>query len=416
MLRQFNKIIQKHSRNMTSITSNFIGAVDLANGRTLLDEHKLQEACAATPVASSAEVEMYKNAICTHSGSFHCDEALAIGLLKLMPRWKDSPVIRTRKSDIIDACKIVVDVGGTHDHSKSRYDHHQREFNAEFEDITLGKETGFKTKLSSAGLVYKYYGKEILNEVRLACGAPEEDAALADKIWKKIYQSFIEHVDGIDNGIEAFEGGVKNYNVSSTLSGRVGSLNPSWNEPSSDDVRNQLFQKAMLLTQKEFLQKVTSLYTSWFPARSIVEKALSKDEMSSEQKSSKRQKTDGTESETVVWSTDEQIFVLDQYCPWIEHLFDLEQEKKMVGRFKYCLFPDSHGGARIRAVPAAPGSFASRKALPTPWRALRDEELSTLTGIEGCVFVHNSGFIGGNKSFDGAMLMARAAVEFEEKE
>ena len=129
---------------------------------------------------------LLQNAICTHSGSFHCDEALAIGLLKLMPEWKDAPIVRTRKTEIHDACKIVVDVGSTHDHSKMRYDHHQREFNAEFEDITLGEGTGFQTKLSSAGLVYKYYGKTILNEIRMACGAPEEDAALADKIWIRL--------------------------------------------------------------------------------------------------------------------------------------------------------------------------------------------------------------------------------------
>jgi uncharacterized UPF0160 family protein len=399
---------------MTSLAiTNPVGAVDLALGRALISsESKLQEACAATSVVSSADALVYNNAICTHSGSFHCDEALAIGLLKLMPEWKDAPVVRTRKSEIIDACKIVVDVGGLHDHSKSRYDHHQREFNSEFEDITLGQETDFKTKLSSAGLVYKYYGKRILNEIRMACGAPEEDAALSDKIWKKIYAGFVEHVDGIDNGIEAFESGSPNYNVSTTLSSRVGQLNPSWNEASEDTVRNQLFQQAMMLTQKEFVHRVTSLYTSWFPARSIVERAITKEEENTEQKSSKRQKTEDGED---VWTIDAQILVLDQYCPWIEHLFDLEKENNMVGRYKYCLFPDNNGGARVRAVPAAPGSFASRKALPTPWRALRDEELSTLIGIDGCVFVHNSGFIGGNKTFDGAMAMARSAIEFEDE-
>ena len=187
------------NRSMSSFTSP-AGAVDFAPGRALhTTESKLQESCAAANVMSSADPSIYKSAICTHSGSFHCDEALAIGLLKLMPVWKDAPIIRTRKTDIHDACQIVVDVGGDHDHSKQRYDHHQKEFNAETQDITLGEATGFKTKLSSAGLVYKYYGKTILNEIRIACGAPEEDAALSDKIWKKVYAGFIEHVDGIDN-------------------------------------------------------------------------------------------------------------------------------------------------------------------------------------------------------------------------
>lgn len=46
---------------------------------------------------------------------------------------------------------------------------------------------------------------------------------------------------------------------------------------------------------------------------------------------------------------------------------------------------------------------------------MRDEELSTLIGIEGCVFVHNSGFIGGNKTQEGALEMARAAIRFEDE-
>ena len=302
--------------------------IDLAPGRALLPtESQLQHACANSAVMSSASPEIYQNAICTHSGSFHCDEALAIGLLKLMPEWKDAPIVRTRKTEIHDACKIVVDVGSTHDHSKMRYDHHQREFNAEFEDITLGEGTGFQTKLSSAGLVYKYYGKTILNEIRMACGAPEEDAALADKIWKKVYAGFIEHVDGIDNGIEAFGGTdcTSNYKVSTTLSSRVGGLNPGWNEPSTDEVRNALFKQAMMLTQKEFLAKVTGLYTSWLPARAIVANALTAsdvDSTSDEQKDAKRAKTED--------DVDAQILVLTEYCPWIDHLFDLEEENNMV--------------------------------------------------------------------------------------
>ena len=192
----------------------------------------------------------------------------------------------------------------------------------------------------------------------------------------------------------------------------MGSLNPGWNETSTDEVRNALFKEAMMLTQKEFLSKVTGLYTSWLPARSIVEAALTPTE-TEEQKSAKRQKTQ--EGEDDVEDVDDQILILKEYCPWIDHMFELEEEQNMVGRFKYCLFPDSSGGARIRAVPAAPGSFANRKPLPAPWRALRDDELSQLTGIEGCVFVHNSGFIGGNKTFEGALAMARAAIRFEEK-
>lgn len=49
--------------------------------------------------------------------------------------------------------------------------------------------------------------------------------------------------------------------------------------------------------------------------------------------------------------------------------------------------------------------------LPEEWRGMRDEELSTLSGIKDCVFVHSSGFIGGNKTREGTLAMARYALK-----
>ena len=57
------------------------------------------------------------------------------------------------------------------------------------------------------------------------------------------------------------------------------------------------------------------------------------------------------------------------------------------------------------------GTFKNRKSLPEPWRGIRDEELSKLSDIEGCVFVHASGFIGGNRTKKGVMEMAVKALE-----
>lgn len=58
-------------------------------------------------------------------------------------------VRRSRDPKILDSCDIVVDVGGVYDEGLQRFDHHQREFNGVFGH-------GFATKLSSAGLVYKF--------------------------------------------------------------------------------------------------------------------------------------------------------------------------------------------------------------------------------------------------------------------
>lgn len=59
----------------------------------------------------------------------------------------------------------------------------------------------------------------------------------------------------------------------------------------------------------------------------------------------------------------------------------------------------------------SPDRFESRKALPLQWRGLRDDVLSKDAGIPGCVFVHMSGFIGGNQTFEGALAMAKAALK-----
>ena len=85
-----------------------------------------------------------------------------------------------------------------------------------------------------------------------------------------------------------------------------------------------------------------------------------------------------------------------------EHLFQLEAEQGIAGDGLplYIVYPDeASANWRIQAVPVSPDSFVSRKALPEEWRGLRDDNLSKLTGIDGCIFVHASGFIGGKLSY-----------------
>lgn len=57
-------------------------------------------------------------------------------------------------------------------------------------------------------------------------------------------------------------------------------------------------------------------------------------------------------------------------------------------------------------LPAGP-----RLSLPEEWRGVRDEALSELSGIKGCIFVHAGGFIGGNKTQEGALEMTRRTLQ-----
>ena len=74
--------------------------------------------CLTIRSLSSSSVNM--KTIGTHSGTFHCDEVLACGMLKLLPEYKDAEIVRSRDPKVLEPCDIVVDVGGVFDHEKKR--------------------------------------------------------------------------------------------------------------------------------------------------------------------------------------------------------------------------------------------------------------------------------------------------------
>ena len=314
----------------------------------------------------------------THSGSFHCDEALGCALLQLHPEWKGSTIVRSRDPAELDQCDIVIDVGAVYDHDARRYDHHQRSF-----DGVLGR--GFNTKLSACGLVFKHYGQEVI-----AALCPD-NLKQVDLFYDKLYKGFIEHIDAIDNGVAVSDGELK-YSVSTTLSSRVATLNPAWNKPSSAENSNDRFRFAVLTTGREFLAKLESISSSWWPARAIVAQGVAS-------------RKDVHPSGKVV--------LLDHYCPWGGHIHEIEQEVGVEEPIEYVLFQDSAGSWRIQCVPVEPGSFKSRNPLPEPWRGIRNEALSELTAVPKCIFVHAGGFIGGTETREGVLELARKALAFD---
>lgn len=90
-------------------------------------------------------------------------------------------------------------------------------------------------------------------------------------------------------------------------------------------------------------------------------------------------------------------------CPWKSHLHQLEVELGVTVPIKYMIYVDSAKRWRVQCVNVEPGSFESRKPMPAAWRGIRDDELTEVTQIPGCVFVHMSGFIGENVLTRGKM-------------
>eukprot|EP00775_Hariotina_reticulata_P003641 gene3641-3902_t len=317
----------------------------------------------------------------THSGTFHCDEALGCFMLKQTEQFADCDVVRSRDSAVLGSCDVVIDVGGVYEPDNNRYDHHQRGFTEVFGH-------GFNTKLSSAGMVYKHFGKEILADtLKLPLDHPD-----VTTVYLQVYKNFIEAVDAIDNGVNQFDcDSPPRYVNNTTLGARVARLNPQWNQSYTDETLDAGFAKAMALAGHEFLEAVQYVSQVWLPAKQVVAAALA--------------------SRLTVDPSGQIIVLAGGGAPWKEHLFDLEAEMAITTPILYVLYEDEREKKwRIQCVPPGPGSFDQRKGLPAAWRGLRDEALSEAACVPGCVFVHASGFIGGNATYEGVLEMARKSV------
>lgn len=307
-------------------------------------------------------------------------------MLKQLPEYHNSEIIRTRDPELLNKCDIVVDVGAVYDPDTKRFDHHQRSFTHTFSSLNPQKK--WNIRLSSAGLVYVHFGKQVLGELVKKITQKDEktDDKLIDVLYDKMYENFVLEIDAIDNGVEIAQ--TKAYNINTNLSSRVGHLNPDWNEPDKDE--NAQFKLALNLVGNEFTDKLRYYVNSWYPARDIVVKAIQN-----------RFNIHASGS----------ILVIEPFAPWKSHLFDLEKELNLNNQeLKYVMYQDKDKSWRIQCIPLEENSFKNRLSLPSEWCGLRDAELSKLVQIEDCIFVHASGFIGGNKTYEGALKMLQYAL------
>lgn len=120
----------------------------------------------------------------THNGVFHADEALAIAMLQRV--FPVTEIIRTRDVSVLKTLDLLCDVGAEFDASRLRFDHHQRGFQTYFGDRR-------NTVLSSAGLIYSFYGQKAIESVlkeRNAARTISEDEM--QRLYNTVYVRFIE--------------------------------------------------------------------------------------------------------------------------------------------------------------------------------------------------------------------------------
>lgn len=293
--------------------------------------------------------------VVTHGGIFHSDDVLATVILEKI--FGEIIVLRTRnffKEDIPENA-FVYDVG------LGEYDHHQKGGNGH-------RENGIP--FSSVGLIWRDFGHEFL-----------KNTSNPDLIWHLIDRDLIQGVDAVDNGkMPRAESPVQVMSICQAIS----AFNPNWDDKafSADEAFLEACQFA-----KSIFNNNLSQAESKARAKEIVEDAISK--------------------------TEGEILILNQFVPWQETVFSSSKEKAR--EILIVIYPSDREGYNWQLVPVELGRFENKISVPNNWNGLYGPELQKETGLRTPIFCHPKGFIGGAKTLEDTISMAKLAIEASKK-
>lgn len=209
----------------------------------------------------------------THNGKIHADETVAIALLINYYNKKnyEVTVLRSRDPAYFYDSDILVDVGGIYDPDNFRFDHHQSDFHEKWTENS-------ETHLSSAGLIWRHYGKEIV-EMYLDANSNEFDCdenyndEIITEIVNLIYEKLFLEIDANDNGILLQSSSINIPDI-------INSMNCE--DTSNDEIQKENFNKAIELVNtildikfKEIIKSYFNFPTDLEKVRSIVDMQVS---------------------------------------------------------------------------------------------------------------------------------------------
>jgi uncharacterized UPF0160 family protein len=289
--------------------------------------------------------------IATHHGKFHADDVCAVSALALLI---DGPieVIRTRDTELLAKADFVVDVGGVFDEKKNCFDHHQEEGAGE-------RENGIP--YAAFGLVWKTYGEKL-------CGSLE--------VAKIIDKDMVSYIDATDNGFGVFFTKFENINVYG-FDSLVNAFVSTWKEEDRDlDVA---FAELVRFT-KALLAREIMRVRAKVEAKDFVEKAYENAE-------------------------DKRIIVLDGQYPACDFL---SRHPEPLYFIRPRIIDNKWS---LETVRDDSRSFVNRKDLPKAWSAKKDAEFAEISGVPDAVFCHKNLFLAVANSKDGAIALAKKAIE-----
>ena len=295
----------------------------------------------------------------THTAPHHADEVFATAMLSIL-----FPVelYRTRDQAIIESTNaIVYDVGGEFNPEKKLFDHHQKSFSEiRSDEITY----------SSAGLIWREYGAEIVKKLGKSKRVDDEMAA---EIVSRVDNVLIRGIDARDNGQ-----GEKGDSMS--ISSVISTFNALWDE---DEDYDECFVKACemagLILEREIKVAISSAY-----GRKLIADQIK--------------------------TADGAVLVMDKFIGgWLEEVVTSDDPKAT--NLLYAIFPAVSGDWNIQAIPPTiEDMMAQRKPFSEGWRGLRDEELARVSGVETAIFCHTAGFFAVAKTKEDAISLAEKAV------
>ena len=251
-----------------------------------------------------------------------------------------------------------------------------------------------------------------------------DDQGDLEALHEHIYKTFVEALDAVDNGVNQVPLDTPlAYARPFSIIDHVSILNNTLPETKQSVAKQEFncfeflednFVEALKVADEALSLVIRNQLAHWLPSRHAVKNALQ-----------------DQQSNLALFLKDaphldaffKHLLILPkQGIHWKEHVAECEPEP---GQLLFVIYlEEANGTWRVQAVPLGPASFANRLSLHETWRGLRDFDLdaaiketlkqntrfSHLTCEEGAVFVHKSGFIGGHKSCQGAVMMAALTI------
>jgi len=310
----------------------------------------------------------------THDGKFHADEVGAVALLSSYFNNKDIKIhiLRSRNIDSFETSDILVDVGGIYNPETHRYDHHQEDCNETFIDTS-------QTPLSSVGMIWKHFGKEILemfinslDYLSVPQNWSEEDI---DNLHTEIYFKVIREIDAHDNGIISVEGGKRNFWENLHLSQVISSMNSTNTSNDIEQITN--FLKGMELFNQIFEIKTIEIINKYCAFSNSCE----------------------TLNQIISKFPDENYLIIDQDIPFIYKCLNKLDWKR---KYKFIIFSSSPKEVKIR----------TRSRKDNFYKPI----IPLYVGKENTdiIFIHKALFIAKTKTLESAIELVNSSTKNSE--